>query len=135
MSACCTAPAAPRVKHPATLVSFYQALGDATRLRILGLLADTPGGPGGELCVCHIHASLGVSQPTVSRHLAYLRKAGLVEARRDGVWMHYRLVRPADAVVASVFDAAVHALGHVESTTRDRTRAARAAQTSPPPAG
>jgi len=135
MSTCCTTVSSPpRVKHAATLVSLYQALADATRLRILAILADTPGGPGGELCVCHLHASLGVSQPTTSRHLAYLRKAGLVEARRDGVWMHYRLVRPDDPVVASVFEAALHALGHVESTSRDRAKAARAAMTSPPPA-
>ncbi len=134
MSTCCTPLPTPRVKHAATLVSLYQALADETRLRILAILADLPGGPGGELCVCHIHASLGVSQPTASRHLAYLRKAGLVEARRDGVWMHYRLVRPEDPVVASVFDAALHALGHVDSTSRDRARAARAAQAAPPPA-
>jgi ArsR family transcriptional regulator, arsenate/arsenite/antimonite-responsive transcriptional repressor len=134
MSTCCTPLQTPRVKHAATLVSLYQALADQTRLRILAILADLPDGPGGELCVCHIHASLGVSQPTASRHLAYLRKSGLVEARRDGVWMHYRLVRPDDPVVASVFDAALHALGHVDSTSRDRARAARAAQTAPPPA-
>ncbi len=135
MSTCCTTAAtSPRVKHAASLVGLYQALADATRLRILAILADTPGGPGGELCVCHLHASLGVSQPTTSRHLAYLRKAGLVEARRDGVWMHYRIVRPADPVVASVFEAALHALGHVETTSRDRAKAARAALTSPPPA-
>ena len=135
MSTCCTTVSAPpRVKHAATLVSLYQALADATRLRILAILADTPGGPGGELCVCHLHASLGVSQPTTSRHLAYLRKAGLVAARRDGVWMHYRQVRPDDPVVGAVFDAALHALGHVDSTSRDRARAARAALSSPPPA-
>jgi len=135
MSTCCTtASPSPRVRHAASLVGLYQALADATRLRILAILADTPGGPGSELCVCHLHASLGVSQPTTSRHLAYLRKAGLVEARRDGVWMHYRIVRPSDPVVASVFDAALHALGHVETTSRDRARAARAAMTSPPPA-
>jgi len=135
MSTCCTTVSSPpRVKHAATLASLYQALADATRLRILAVLAGTPGGPGGELCVCHLHASLGVSQPTTSRHLAYLRKAGLVEARRDGVWMHYRIVRPADPVVASVFEAALHALGHVETTSRDRAKAARAAMTSPPPA-
>lgn len=134
MSTCCTPLRTPRVKHAATLVSLYQALADQTRLRILAILADLPGGPDGELCVCHIHASLGVSQPTASRHLAYLRKSGLVEARRDGVWMHYRLVRPEDPVVASVFDAALHALGHVDSTSRDRARAAQAAQATPPPA-
>jgi ArsR family transcriptional regulator len=75
--------------------------------------------------VCHIHDSLGVSQPTASRHLAYLRKCGLVQARREGIWMHYRVVRPADPVLGSVFDAAIHALGHVDGTARDRAKLAR----------
>ena len=69
----------------ATLESTYKALADATRLRILALLAD------GEVCVCDIHDTLRVPQPTASRHLAYLRQAGLVEARREGTWMHYRI--------------------------------------------
>ena len=55
-----------------------KALADKTRLRILGLLAA------GEVCVCHLHKSLKLPQPTVSRHLAYLRRAGLVETRKDG---------------------------------------------------
>ena len=67
------------------LEGLFKALGDATRLRILGLLLN------GEVCVCHIHESLKVSQPKASRHLAYLREAGLVETRREGVWIHYRL--------------------------------------------
>jgi len=134
MANCCSTAPAPRIRHAAALVTLYQSLADATRLRILALLAETPGGPGGELCVCHIHAGLGVSQPTTSRHLAYLRRTGLVAARRDGVWMHYRLVRPADPVVAAVLDAALHALGHVDTTPRDRAKTARAASTAPPPA-
>lgn len=132
MSTCCSSSPAPRVRHAAALTSLYQALADATRLRILAILTtQSPDGPGGELCVCHIHDSLGVSQPTASRHLAYLRKAGLVEARRQGVWMHYRIVRPSDPVVASVFDAALHALGHADSTAKDRARLARVAAASP----
>lgn len=125
MSACCTAPRTP-IARPTDLVGFYQALADPTRLRILAMLADVPA-PAGEVCVCHLHDSLGVSQPTVSRHLAYLKRAGLVAARRDGTWMHYRLVRPADPVVAGVFDAAIHALTHVKTTRRDRARLATAA--------
>ena len=135
MSTCCSTSPAPRVRNAAALTGLYQALADTTRLRILAILAQhAPDGPGGELCVCHIHDSLGVSQPTASRHLAYLKKAGLVAARRDGVWMHYRLVPPADPVLASVFDAALHALGHAESTTRDRARLRRVAASSPMPA-
>ncbi|MEZ5294162.1 MAG: metalloregulator ArsR/SmtB family transcription factor [Vicinamibacterales bacterium] len=120
------------MKHAAPLAELFQALADPTRLRLLASLASAPGG---ELCVCHLHAGLGLSQPTVSRHLAYLRRAGLVSARRDGVWMHYRLVRPADPVLDAVFDAAVHALGHVEGTSRDLAKVARAVQAAPPPIG
>ena len=69
------------------LENLFKALADKTRLRILALLGNN------EVCVCHIHDSLGLPQPTVSRHLAYLRKSGLVAARRDGVWMHYQVSR------------------------------------------
>jgi ArsR family transcriptional regulator, arsenate/arsenite/antimonite-responsive transcriptional repressor len=64
----------------------FRALADQTRLRILNLLQD------GELCVCHLVHVLDVPQPTASRHLAYLRRAGLVVARKEGLWMHYRHV-------------------------------------------
>ena len=63
----------------------FKALADATRLRILGLLLT------GEVCVCDIHESLKIPQPKASRHLAYLRRSGLVETRREGLWVHYRL--------------------------------------------
>ena len=74
------------------LERLFQALADPTRLRIIGLLLD------GEVCVCDLHASLDISQPKASRHLASLRRAGLVAARRDGLWMHYRLAEPSDPV-------------------------------------
>ena len=93
-----------------------RALGDVTRLRILGLLVT------GEVCVCHIHESLGISQPKASRHLAYLRRAGLVETRRDGLWVHYRLAENADPVVATIRDAVAHTLGHVATVQRDLRR-------------
>jgi ArsR family transcriptional regulator len=96
------------------LESAFRTLADGTRLRILALLA------GGEVCVCNIHGTLGVPQPTASRHLAYLRRAGFVEARRDGVWMHYRLASSLDPVVQGVLDAAIHALTHVSLAARDR---------------
>lgn len=73
-----------------TLSRLLKALADETRLRIVALLSH------GELCVCHIHAALGISQPNASRHLAILRSSGVVETRRDGNWVHYRLVRQAD---------------------------------------
>jgi len=96
------------------LESVFKALADKTRLRILGLLGNN------EVCVCHLHDSLGLPQPTVSRHLAYLRRSGLVTARREGVWMHYQVSSSLDPVVRGVVDAAVHALTHVAATARDR---------------
>lgn len=63
----------------------FRAFSDRTRLRILNLLA------GGERCVCDLVEVLDVPQPTASRHLAYLRRAGLVKARKEGLWNYYRL--------------------------------------------
>lgn len=79
-------------------------MADPTRLRLLNLLRN------GEVCVCYFVQILGQTQPKVSRHLAYLRRAGLAAARRDGKWMHYRLTRPDDKAVAGVLDAAMLAL-------------------------
>lgn len=94
----------------------FKALADTTRLRILGLLAA------GETCVCHIHESLRVSQPKASRHLAYLRNAGLVETRKDGLWVHYRLAPLADPVLRTIVDTAAHALTHVDAVRKDADR-------------
>ena len=68
----------------------FKALGDETRLRIVALLSH------GELCVCHLHEALGLSQPNVSRQLSVLRAAGIVADRREGKWVHYRLRPQAD---------------------------------------
>jgi ArsR family transcriptional regulator, arsenate/arsenite/antimonite-responsive transcriptional repressor len=65
---------------------FFDTLADATRRRILALLATH-----GELCVCELTAALDQIQPKVSRHLGVMKDAGLVIARREGTWMHYRL--------------------------------------------
>ena len=102
------------------LESVFKALADKTRLRILALLGNN------EVCVCHIHDSLGVPQPTVSRHLAYLRRAGLVDVRRDGVWMHYQVARSLDPAVQAVVNAAVEALTRVPTTADDRKQFQRA---------
>src|SRR5688572_12994670 len=96
------------------LESVYKALADKTRLRILALLGNN------EVCVCHIHDSLGLPQPTVSRHLAYLRKSGLVAARRDGVWMHYQVSRALSPLVQGIVGDAVDALRQVPAATQDR---------------
>jgi ArsR family transcriptional regulator len=74
----------------------FKTLADPTRLRLLNLLAC------GETCVCELTDTLRIVQPKVSRHLAHLKRAGLVEARRDGKWMHYRWARHGDPLVRHV---------------------------------
>ena len=99
-----------------SLETLFKALADQTRLRILALLAA------GEVCVCDIHESLGLPQPTTSRHLAYLRRSGLVATRKQGLWVHYRLAAAGDPVITAVIDAARHAMGHVPAADRDRRK-------------
>jgi ArsR family transcriptional regulator, arsenate/arsenite/antimonite-responsive transcriptional repressor len=99
-----------------SMAALFQALGDATRLRILGLLLS------GEVCVCHIHESLHIPQPKASRHLAYLRRAGLVGTRRDGLWVFYRLTASSDPALGIIRQAVSHALAEVETIRRDTGR-------------
>lgn len=113
---CCSSKPAPQIKDIEALTDVYAALADPTRLRILSLLSED------EICVCHIHASLEVPQPTASRHLAYLRRSGLVEARRDGIWMHYRLAKIDNPAIAAVVKAALHALTHAAISMKDDRR-------------
>jgi ArsR family transcriptional regulator len=112
---------APRHK-PAVdqLEAVFKALADKTRLRILALLGSN------EVCVCHIHDTLNLPQPTASRHLAYLRKSGLVDARRDGVWMHYRVSTSLDPVVQRVVSAVLETLLDIPTTGQDRRQFERA---------
>ena len=105
-------------KRLATLETLFKALADTTRLRILGLLLD------GGVCVCDIHESLALPQPKVSRHLAYLRRTGLVEARKDGLWVHYTLATMSDPVMQALLDAVGHAIGHLDAGVKDRRRLA-----------
>jgi ArsR family transcriptional regulator, arsenate/arsenite/antimonite-responsive transcriptional repressor len=97
-----------------------KALADPTRLRIVGLLAA------GEICVCHVHDSLKISQPKASRHLAYLRRAGVVLAEKRGLWVHYRLAPQPSGVVQALLDAARHCVTHLETTRRDGGRLEKA---------
>jgi ArsR family transcriptional regulator len=124
MASCCASKPAPKVRDLDALTRVYAALADPTRLRILALLRE------GEVCVCHLHASLDVPQPTASRHLAYLRKAGLVDARRAGIWMHYHLTPQTNPVVAAVVSAAMHALSHTDASVKDERRLAVARKAS-----
>jgi ArsR family transcriptional regulator, arsenate/arsenite/antimonite-responsive transcriptional repressor len=82
------------------MVRLFAALADRTRLRLLNLMRDR------EVCVCYFVEILEQGQPKISRHLAYLRKAGIVSARREGKWMHYRIERPNDAKARAILDAA-----------------------------
>ena len=115
-AACCATRPPATVANASELADVYRALADETRLRILALLRN------GEVCVCHLQGSLRLPQPTISRHLAYLRRAGLVAARREGVWMHYGLASPASVVVKQIVESALHAMTHAESTVTDVAR-------------
>ena len=90
-----------RPAKPVPLSNIFAALADTTRLRLLNLMA------GREVCVCYFVEILRQGQPKISRHLAYLRRTGLVIARREGKWMHYRICPPADPAVASILKAAL----------------------------
>jgi len=98
----------------------FRALSDKTRLRILNLLR------GGELCVCEIVSVLDVPQPTASRHLAYLRRAGLVEGRREGQWCHYRLSTAETAFHTKLLECLAACEGLEPSLARDTKRLRRA---------
>ena len=100
----------------ASLDALFKALADPTRLRILGLLAD------GEICVCSIHECLGIPQPSASRHLAYLRRKGLVRTRKEGLWVHYAIAPLNDAVMRVLMATVTHCLCHVPAIARDRRR-------------
>jgi len=86
----------PPNKKSYPLDLLFRALADPTRLRLLNLIADK------EICVCYFVGILGMSQPKISRHLAYLRRAGIVAARRQGRWMHYRVLVPRDEAAAAI---------------------------------
>jgi ArsR family transcriptional regulator len=105
------------LKHD--LVTLHAALADRTRLRILNLLAA------GDVCVCYFVEILGQAQPKISRHLAYLRRAGLVQARREGKWVHYSLA-PQEPAAAGVLEATLRALSGERQMQRDRLALERA---------
>ena len=102
------------------LVTIFQALGDRTRLRLLHLMTE------GEICVCYFVEVLDEPQPKISRHLAYLRRAGIVAARREGKWIHYRIVRPGDPFQARVLDCVLDAVSEDRQMQRDRAALQRA---------
>ena len=105
----------------------FRALADRTRLRLLNLIADT------EICVCFFVEVLGTNQPKISRHLAYLRRAGVVSARREGKWMHYRIAEPPDPHAARVFHEVRTWLAQDTEMQRDRERLVNVCCTPQPP--
>ena len=96
------------------LDEFFSALADRTRLRLLNLMRD------GEVCVCFFAETLGTNNPKISRHLAYLKRAGLVTRRRDGKWMHYSLTKPANAQAAEILETLFKTLQNDEQMKADR---------------
>src|SRR5690349_25140501 len=96
------------------LETMFMALADKTRLRLLNLMAAD------EVCVCFFTEVLGDSQPKISRHLAYLRNADLVEARRDGKWMHYSIKWPEDEGMRSVLRSTLTALADDPEMQEDK---------------
>lgn len=80
-----------------------KALSDRTRVKIIKMLQ------GREMCVCELQAALELAQPSVSKHLRILEEAGLVESRKEGMWVNYRLADNADSIYA----------GHMQSILRD----------------
>ena len=96
--------------------AFFSALADRTRLRLLNLMR------GDEVCVCFFVEILNTNQPKISRHLAYLRRAGIVGARRQGPWMHYRIVEPQDQDAARVFRETLTWLENDREMQKDRER-------------
>jgi len=110
-----------KAKAASTVDQMFRAFSDRTRLRILSMLRRSNSGRG-ELCVCEIVDVLGVPQPKASRHLAYLRRAGLVEARRDGLWMYYRLAPARNAFHAKLLDCLACCCEDVPQLARDANR-------------
>ncbi len=96
--------------------TFYIALADRTRRRILNLIREQ------EICVCFFTEVLEISQPKISRHLAYLRKAGVVSARRDGKWMYYSIVEPEDFYAARILHGTLDWLKSDERMRKDYER-------------
>ena len=109
-----------RETSPFNMERFFQALGDNTRLRLLNLMGDQ------EICVCYFVEILGQGQPKISRHLAYLRRAGIVAARRDGKWMHYRIVMPPNIGAAQVLRQTLTWLREERAMQADRMRLSKA---------
>lgn len=110
-----------------SLNEVLKALADPTRLRILALLGSS------DVCVCHIHTALDIPQPTASRHLAHLKRVGLVQSCRIGLWVHYCLRPLPDPALQAIVDAARQAAGRTTAVSRDCCRLTEAIKALPSP--
>jgi ArsR family transcriptional regulator, arsenate/arsenite/antimonite-responsive transcriptional repressor len=102
------------------LALLFAALADRTRLRLLNLMN------GKEVCVCYFVEILAQSQPKISRHLAYLRRAGIVAARREGKWMHYKIVVPKHVGAARILSETLFVLSEDKTMLADLSRLTKA---------
>ena len=98
---------------------FFAALADKTRLRLLNLMRD------GEVCVCFLADTLETNDPKISRHLAYLKRANLVTARREGKWTHYSINEPSDPTAKQLLRSTLDLLSSDPSMKSDRKRLAQ----------
>lgn len=110
----------PQTEELARPVRLLKALADPVRLRLLHLLTSRD-----EVCVCYLHEALELPQPTVSRHLAYLRKSGLVATRKDGLWVHYRLAKPTGMLHRFLLGCIAEGLEDLGTLKRDHARLCR----------
>lgn len=108
-------------------VPFFRALADRTRLRLLNLIGDS------EVCVCYFVDVLKISQPKISRHLAYLRDAGIVSARRDGKWMHYRIAELEDLTAKRLLADVLERLKSDEALKAERSKLEKICCSPKPP--
>jgi ArsR family transcriptional regulator len=104
------------LEHVRPLTRAFRALGDETRIRMVALLAH------GELCVCHLESALGISQPNCSRHLSILKAAGIVDSRRDGTWVYYRISDQEHESVNGVLDVLAKTFGAARALRADHAR-------------
>lgn len=98
------------------LTKLFRALGDETRLRIVALLSH------GELCVCHLEKALDLSQPNVSRQLGVLKSAGILESRRQGTWVYYRLAEQEHQAVEIMLDTLATSFGAARTIRADHAK-------------
>lgn len=103
----------------AEMETLFLALADKTRLRLLNLMR------GDEVCVCYFTEVLGESQPKISRHLAYLRNAKIVSARREGKWMNYKIEFPENVSAAKLLENTLEWLKQQENMQDDYDKLAK----------